>query len=196
MQNSSLLQHQFLCRAKLFGSMHEVICSHSSGETIQIRIVQNTILRLLRRNEITIEWTNNWISLLHYRMSIQFQRSVLQSWRESMSKPLRFFKCSESYCRKIAKIDGKYSLPSKFWHEKMISLKALEQRLDGKTQNDGNICRTARRHHIENPCELNRQQIQDLYKIVYHRKKTIARHSQSSCKKALARNASSSRRWC
>jgi hypothetical protein len=88
------------------------------------------------------------------------------------------FKCGESNCRKIAKIDGEYSLPSKFWHKKMVSLKALERRLDGKTRNNGNICRTARRHHIEHPCQLNHQQIQDLYKSAYHRKKTIKTQSK------------------
>ncbi len=50
------------------------------------------------------------------------------------------FKCGENNCRKIAKIDGEYSLVGKYWHEKMVSIKALERRLDGKTRNDGNIC--------------------------------------------------------
>ena len=101
-----------------------------------------------------------------------------------MSNPLRFLSAVRAIAERY-KIDGKYSLPSKFWHEKMVSLKALEWRLDGKTQNDGNICRTARRHHIKNPCQLNRQQIQDLYKIAYHRKKTIKTQSKFLQKKHL-----------
>lgn len=82
-------------------------------------------------------------------------------------------RCGETNCRKIAKIDGEYSLVGKYWHEKIASLKALERRLDGKTRNDGNICRTARRHNIANPRQLTRQQIRDQYKIAYQRKKTL-----------------------
>jgi hypothetical protein len=85
----------------------------------------------------------------------------------------QIFKFGEKNCRKITKIDGVYNLPGKYWHEKMVSLKALERRLDGKTKNDGNICRTARRHQISNPRQLTKSQIKEMYKIAYHRKKTI-----------------------
>jgi transposase-like protein len=47
-----------------------------------------------------------------------------------------------------------------------------------KTRNDGNICRTARRHNIPHPCQLNRQQIREQYKIAYHRKKTLKARSK------------------
>ena len=86
--------------------------------------------------------------------------------------------CGENNCRKIAKIDGEYSLVGKYWHEKMVCLKALEWRLDGKTCNDGNICRTARRHNIPQARQLTQQQIRKQYKIAYHRKKTLKPQSK------------------
>lgn len=79
---------------------------------------------------------------------------------EKLDKQMsQIFKFGEKNCRKITKIDGVYNLPGKYWHEKMVSLKALERRLDGKTKNDGNICRTARRHQISNPRQLTKSQI-------------------------------------
>ena len=107
------------------------------------------------------------------------------------------FKCGENNCRKIAKIDCEYSLVGKYWHEKMVSLKALERRLDGKTCNDGNICRAARRHNIVNPRQLSREQIREQYKIAYHRKKTLkpqskflrrAHHREIRAKAEVAKN--------
>jgi hypothetical protein len=76
-------------------------------------------------------------------------------------------------CRKITKIDGEYSLPAKYWHEKVVSLRALLRRADKKTHNDGNICRTVRRHGISNPRQLSREQIYELYRIVKSRKHTM-----------------------
>ena len=64
-------------------------------------------------------------------------------------------KCGESRCQKVCKIDGEYSLPTKYWHEKMVAISALKRRLLGKTHNDGNICRTARRHGIHHPRRLD-----------------------------------------
>jgi hypothetical protein len=87
-------------------------------------------------------------------------------------------RCGEKNCRKIAKIDGEYSIVSKYWHEKMQCLKDLERRLDGNTRNDGNICRTARRHNIPRPRQLTREQIREQYKIAYHRKKTLKPQSK------------------
>jgi hypothetical protein len=69
----------------------------------------------------------------------------------------------EANCRKITKIDGEFSLATKYWHEKAVALKALGRRLDHKTHNDGNICRTARRHGIPKPRRLTRTEIKHQY---------------------------------
>lgn len=83
------------------------------------------------------------------------------------------FQYGENNCRKIRNIDGEYSLPAKYWHEKAVSIKALKRRLEGKTNNDGNICRTARRHKLAHPRRLDMKQLDDLYKIAIARKKTL-----------------------
>ena len=83
------------------------------------------------------------------------------------------FSHGENNCRKIRNIDGEYSLPAKNWHEKAVSIKALKRRLEGKTSNDGNICRTARRHELARPRRLDMKQLDDLYKIAIARKRTL-----------------------
>jgi hypothetical protein len=83
------------------------------------------------------------------------------------------FKHAENNCRKIAKIDGEFSIPAKYWHEKMVSIKALKRRLLHKTRNDGNICRTARRHNISHPRQYTSAQLDQLYRMARDRKNNI-----------------------
>ena len=85
---------------------------------------------------------------------------------------------AEKNCRKITKIDGNYSVTAHYWHERALALKALLKRLDGKTTNDGNICRAARRFGINHPRRLNRAQIQDLLQLAVARKQTIKPQSR------------------
>lgn len=84
----------------------------------------------------------------------------------------------EKHCRRIRKINGEYSLSLKYWHEKAVSIKALLRRLDRKTKNNSNICRTARRHHIAHPRRLNRQQLRQMYRIAIAGKKTLKQQAR------------------
>ena len=60
---------------------------------------------------------------------------------EKLDKQIgEIMKYAEKNCRKITKIDGEYSLPTKYWHERVLALKGLLRRLNGDTKNDGNIC--------------------------------------------------------
>lgn len=88
------------------------------------------------------------------------------------------FKCGEKGCRDINKIDGEYSLPGKYWHEKLICISRLQSRLEGKTSNDGNICRMARRHGIHHPRSYDKAQLDQLYKIAKVRKQTLRKQAK------------------
>jgi hypothetical protein len=83
-------------------------------------------------------------------------------------------KGAESKCRKIFKIDGEYSLVTKYWHQRVQVLSALIRRIDGKsTKNDGNICRMARKRGVPRPRKTSRADLVQLKKAAKARKKTI-----------------------
>jgi hypothetical protein len=70
----------------------------------------------------------------------------------------------------------------------MVAIKALRRRLAGKTRNDGNICRTARRHGISNPRSYTPAQLSQLYKMAKERKESFKSHHAKFLRKQHLRD--------
>jgi hypothetical protein len=82
-------------------------------------------------------------------------------------------------CRKICELPLAYSLPGKYWHERHQSIRALIRRLDGKTKNDGNICRKARKRVIKHPRHLTRSDLLVLKREAIKARKKVLKSQQA-----------------
>ena len=172
------------------GDHRTVIVDFTTRSTIGVfahRIVRADCRRLILKNKPALtkyielverQWVRNWINERLTRL-LQLQSSYpvddeLKRQMEILDKQIREIQAyGEAHCRLIRKIDGEYSLPGKYWHEKMVAIKGLIRRLEHKTRNDGNICRAARRHNIAHPRSHNLEELRAMYRIALARKRTL-----------------------